>query len=392
MSVVAEAAPEGPSGIEQSLFTSPVPAGDFSLASADILALHSNPTEQADASAYLSSDFGLYLNPNAISAATSHEISQLQTKMGELAHASRQVEFTGRYTEALPQTRRIVTAKEEAVHHMRQVIADISELTIVNGGELQSQFDGAVKKDLSQQDKYLSTVFFLLSYKKADIHTTRAVVDQTIAQVSEMKPSQVIWNELAEKYDTFIHRLSPPESERTFRQLPPAVRLLAYGHRLGISNNSDEYYFDIADQCDDVAKFDKIVDELRANRRDGISQTRMFELFNSLFKLSFLDWDHGAFRERDDFSRRFEQSIHRRLLFLLRSTEDIGFESSWSIFSAIHALRLRGRGEMGAVPGTIQGETPSLVGEEGILDPRRLALFQEKVEDDIVSQIGHGAM
>ncbi len=322
-----------------------------------------------DASKYLSSEFGVYLNPVTMRQEYIEDVARLRTGMEEfreLSGAQQRLRNLkkGNMSDAVRQTdMRLYGDRMDAI------VKQIASLSLVTDGSLQSQFNGRVTLDsMSQSDRDFAAVLFLLSYRKPKYSMARAITETAGRILMPQQLSWHGWDELGEKFEGFFGRLSSPYQDKAMRLLPNELRLLAYGHRMGVNGKSNEYFEEIAAQAESLDRFDRLVDILRQSGKKQVSYETASDIFRRILNLPFLSDENGAFRQKDAFLRSYEEPIHRQFLFLLRSVRDIGIENMDHLHRYLGSWLLIGRAQMGALPAALNENVADIVGKRGRTD------------------------
>lgn len=315
------------------------------------------------ASRYLSRDFGLYIRPEGLSNQHVLEVERLETHMAEFRALARSQQNVRNLSATIHEEK-----EARYTTRMGQIVSEIVNFSLVQDGVLQSQYNGRVTLNQEDADKRaLAGVLFLLSYRKPNYSVARALTETSGALLSNATLEWPAWDELAEKFDGFYGRLPAPYASRAIALLPNDLRLLAYGHRMGLGSTergASGYYQEIVAQADSLDRFDRLVNLLRQSGKRQLSYENAVQVFWHILNLPFLDGELGAFRQRDPMMVQFEKPIHRQLLFLLRATEDIGLEGMDHLQMFIGSLFLKGRAEMGAIPGSLMSALERIVGRD----------------------------
>lgn len=366
----AGVAPDGSTGFH--IPERHVPTGD------EIILFRHNTLE---ASRYLSSHFGLYIHPETMPHQQVEDVQHLKEYMEEfrvLAVGEQRI----RNLHAQDRARDRAGDPGGYKAQLDSILRKITSLSIVSDRTLQAQYNGRVTLDIhAQEDRNFASVLFLLSYRKANYAVARALTEASGRLLLPQRLSWGQWDELAGKFDAFYSRLTSPYRDKALRLLPNELRLLAYGHRMRVYAKTPEYFTEIAEQSSDLDRFDRLVDILRGSGKRQVSYETARSIFFQILNLSFLSDEHGAFRQKDPMLRQFEHPIHWSLLFLLRTTEDIGLENAEHLERFIGSLHLKGRAEMGAIPAAMHETFERVVGKRAMRNREEYDRVRERMYD-----------
>lgn len=348
-----------------------------------------------NASAYLRRDFGLYLEPSQVTALHLEDIAAIQRYMSELRILSRmqQSERNGTGFKNATNVERVpLTPQVHTEARIHQLMRDISGLSVVNDRALRAQFNGKVTfEELSEEAKALSGILFVLAYKQMNFSMARAVSEYAVNRLRALDVPPGAWNELGEKIDDAAGRLPWYLGEKLVSGLPNPLRLLIYGQRIGVFEDSRAYYADISAQADDLTEIDRLT-RMFASRagRQAVDRRLVSGALQDIVSSPLLHPETGALRQRNPDLSRWEYPVQRRLRFLLRCIGNVGIDGADVIQRYVDSLLLTSRKESGTTASDLLSYLDRRVGKGRLRNPTAYAQL-EREATQIAYHIGRNA-
>ncbi len=316
--------------------------------------------------AFLQENFSIHIQSPLLSPSRIAEVQLLETNLKQIEAISR-----GPHEQfGIPRAALLTAQMTNTMNHL-------GNSSLIYEGTIQSQFNGKIDLNSeSRAENMLGGILFYLAHRKPNFEQAKSMIEASSRALAGASLSWKFWDELAEKMDTYMHRLGDNQAAYALRFMPPIIRLLAYGDRMRIPyyernmllpddeyGHHSTYYEDAQRQAEDVTIFDTLLYTLK-QKDVAKSKERSEATLWQIMRLPFFDPDVGVFRPRDPAMKAFENSTHRAVTFLLTAAEGVGIDAMAQITSFVGGLQLKGRASMGGIPTRLRENVERIVGEE----------------------------